>query len=202
MASSVNVTTNISANFPHEPANKNYLKPNSFKFLIHRLPNVEYFCQSANIPKLTLGAAIQPTPFRDIPHVGDKLEFDYLNITFIVDETMNNYIELHQWIVGLGFPKSHSQFASLIKNPSTTFLGSEKMLESSVYSDASLFVLDSNNNPVVEIRFYDIMPSSIEGLDFDIRIPTVDYFTGIATFAYKYYEIHKLSDNYTYDPNI
>lgn len=202
MATSLNITTNISANFPTEPVNKNYLKPNSFKFVIHRLPNVEYFCQSANIPKLTLGSAMQPTPFVDIHHVGDKMEFDPLVITFIVDETMNNYMELYNWIIGLGFPKSHSQFASLVKNPSTTFLGSDKMLESSVYSDASLFVLDSNNNPVIEVIFRDIFCSSLESIDFDLRIPTIDYFTGIATFNYKYYEIHRLSDNYIYNPNI
>lgn len=200
MATSVNITTNVSANFPNEPKNKNYLKPNSFKFMIHRLPNVEYFCQSANIPKLTLGSARQPTPFVDIPHVGDKLEFDSLNLTFMIDETMNNYIELYNWMVGIGFPKSHSQFAALVNNPSTKFSGSEVMLESNVYSDASLFVLDSNNNPVVEVRFYDLFPSSVEGLDFDLRIPTVDYFTGIATFSYKLYEIKPI--NSTYDPNI
>lgn len=200
MATSVNVTTNISPNFPDEPTNKNYLKPNSFRFIFNRLPNVEYFCQSTNLPKITLGAAMQPTPFVDVPHTGDKMEFDVLNITFMVDENMTNYLELYNWMVGLGFPKSHSQFAALARDPSTRFSGAEKMLETNLYSDASLFILNSNNQPIVEVKFYDAFPVSLEGLDFDLRIPTVDYFTGIATLRYKLYEI--LPINNTYDPNI
>lgn len=200
MATSVNITTNISPNFPNEPENKNYLKPNSFRFMFSRLPNVEYFCQSTNLPKITLGTAHQPTPFVDVPHVGDKMEYDVLNITFMVDENMTNYLELYNWMVGLGFPKSHNQFANLINDPSKKFSGSEKMLESAAYSDASLFILNSSNNPIVEVKFYDAFPVSLEGLDFDLRIPTVAYFTGIATLRYKFYEILPISNNY--DPNI
>jgi hypothetical protein len=195
----VNITTNISPGFQDEPSNKNYLKPNSFRFIFNRLPNVEYFCQSTNLPKITLGAAMQPTPFVDIPHAGDKMEFAELNITFMVDENMINYIELYKWMIGLGFPKSHSQFAALVNDPTSRFSGSEKMLESSAYSDASLFILNSNNEPIVEVKFYNVFPVSLESLDFDLRIPTVDYFTGIATLRYTLYEI--LPINSTYDPN-
>lgn len=200
MATSVNITTNIDSGVSAEPTNKNYLKPNSFRFIFNRLPNVEYFCQSTNIPKMTLGSAIQPTPFVDIYHTGDKMEYDPLNIVFMVDENMINYLELYNWIVGLGFPKSHDQFAALAQNPTTKFMSSDKMMESSLYSDASLFILNSNNNPIVEIKFYDVFPVSLESLDFDLRIPTVDYFTGIASFRYKFYEILPISN--TYDSNL
>lgn len=196
----VNITTNISPNFPTEPENKNFLKPNSFRFIFNRLPNVEYFCQSTNLPKMTLGSANQPTPFVNIPHTGDKIDYDVLNITFMVDENMKNYLELYNWMIGLGFPKSHNQFAALTKDPSTRFMGSDIMLESSLYSDASLFILNSNNQPIIEVKFYDAFPVSLEGLDFDLRIPTVDYFTGIATLKYKLYEIKPIDS--TYDPNL
>lgn len=197
---SVNITTNISPNFKDEPENKNYLKPNSFRFVFNRLPNVEYFCQSTNLPKITLGAAMQPSPFVDIPHAGDKLEYSELNITFMIDENMTNYIELYNWMVGLGFPKSRDQFARLVDDPSSRFLKSDKLLERGEYSDGSLFVLNSNNEPIVEVKFYDIFPQSIESIDFDLRIPTVDYMTGIATLRYTLYEI--LPINSTYNPYI
>jgi len=195
----LNITTNVAADFLNEPDNKNYLKPNSFRLIFSRLPNIEYFCQSANLPKITLGAAMQPTPFVDIPHTGDKMEYDPLIITFMVDENMRNYIELHNWMVGLGFPKSHDQYAALLKDPTSRFLKSDTLLTTGLYSDASLFILNNNNMPIVEIRFYDAFPVSLEGLDFDLRVPTVDYFTGIATLRYKLYDI--LPINNTYDPN-
>lgn len=195
----VNITTNVSPDYKSEPENKNFLKPNAFRLIFNRLPGVEYFCQSTNLPKITLGSAPQPTPFVDVPHSGDKLEYDFLNIVFMVDENMTNYLEMHNWLTKLGFPKSHDQFAELVNDPSHKFLGSDIMLESGVYSDASLFILNNNNQPVVEIRFYDACPTSLEGLDFDLRIPTVDYFTGIATLRYKFYDI--LPINAPYNPN-
>lgn len=196
MPNAVEITTNVSPNFPNEPKNKNYLKPNAFRLIFHRLPNVEYFCQSTNLPKVTLGAAMQPTPFVDVPHAGDKMEFDVLNVTFMVDEDMTNYTELHRWMVGLGFPKSRSQFASLVRDPTVNFFGADKLIETGEYSDASLFILNNNNLPVVEIRFYDAFPVSLEGLDFDLRIPTVDYFTGIASLRYKLYDILPVNGTY------
>lgn len=191
----LNITTNVIADFPSEPQNKNYLKPNAFRFIFSRLPNVEYFCQSTNLPKITLGSAFQPTPFVDIPHTGDKMEYDLLNITFMVDEDMQNYMELFNWIEGLGFPRTHDQFAKLTRNPSTKFMGSDKMLESSLYSDASLFILNNNNLPIAEVLFEDVFPVSLEALDFDLRIPTVDYFTGIASFRYKLYSIKPIKSS-------
>lgn len=179
-----------------ETANKNFLKPNSFKMVFSRLPNVEFFCQSANIPKLTLGVSTQPTPFVDIPHVGDKLVFDPLNIVFIIDEDMENFRELYSWLVGLGFPKSHAQFTALTKSKSTN-VSDSSLEESNIYSDASLFILNNNNMPTLEVKFYECFPVSVESLDFDLRIPTVDYFTGIASFKYKLYEIVPLGTPYS-----
>lgn len=196
MAQSINITTNVAADFPNEPSNKNYLKPNSFRFIFNRLPTVQYFCQSTNLPKITLGAAKQPTPLVDIPHTGDKMEYDVLNIVFMIDEDMQNYLELHKWMIGLGFPKSRSQFANLLNDPSTRFSGADKLLETNLYSDASLFILNSNNQPIIEVRYYDAFPVSLEGLDFDLRIPTVDYFVGIATLRYKYYDILPINNTY------
>lgn len=189
------VTTDITLDYTTDPVtNKNFLKPNSFKFVFTRLPTVEYYCQSASIPKMTLGAAMQPTPFVNVKHAGDKMEYEQLDITFMVDENMTNFLELYNWMVGLGFPKSHDQFANLAVQNSR--FATTKMLEVSQYSDASMFILDSNNKPVVEVRFKNCFPQSIEALPFDIRIPTVDYFTGIATIAYEMYEIVPVNSSY------
>ena len=196
MSGIINITTNVPADTPYEPVNKNYLKPNGFRVVFGRLQNVEYFCQSINLPKMTLGAAMQPTPFVNIPHTGDKMEYDPFTIMFKVDEDMANYLEIYNWMVGLGFPKSHDQYAQLLKDPASRFSQSEKMLETNLYSDCSLFILNNNNEPFIEVRFYDAFPVSMEGLDFDLRVPTIDYFTGIATFNYKFYEIKPLNSSY------
>ena len=95
-----------------QPTKLDYSSPTQFKFSIVQLPKVEFFITEVNLPGITLGDAIFPTPFTDIPMMGDKLTFDNLTISFIVDEFLENYITMHEWMTGTGFPKNRSQFAN------------------------------------------------------------------------------------------
>ena len=93
-----------------QPTKLDYASPTQFRFLINQLPKVEYFTTEANIPGITLSEGTYATPLKDIPILGDKLTYDDLTITFIVDENLENYIEMHTWLTGIGFPKDRSQF--------------------------------------------------------------------------------------------
>ena len=164
-----------------------YLKPNSFRFQIAKLPNITYTCQSANLPPLQLGAAIQASPFVDIPHPGDKINFGDFTIRFLINEDMSNYKELYDWIVSMGVPSRGEQWGYL-GNRASAF-NAEKY--QSNFSDASLIILNSNNNPVVKLNFQDLFPVSIEGLDFDLTTAGMEYFIGIAAFRYKLFTIEQ-----------
>lgn len=168
----------------------NYLRPNSFKFLIAKMPNVTYTCQSANLPALNLGAAVQQTPFVDIPHPGDKVFFGEFIIQFLINEDMSNYKELYDWIASIGVPSGGDQYGSLTyrANPYTP----DKY--NNAFSDASLLIIDSNNIPKVKLNFQDLWPTAIEGLNFDITSSGMEYFVGTATFRYKVFTIEKLSN--------
>ena len=87
-----------------QPTKLDYAEPTKFRFSISKLPKVEYFCTAANIPGISLGSAEQPTPLKDIPIPGDKLSYDNLEITFLIDENLENYREIHGWLTGIGFP--------------------------------------------------------------------------------------------------
>ena len=167
----------------NNPDELDYLRPNAFKFQVHNLPNTSYFCQAANIPEMNLPPAIQPTPLVDIPHAGDKLDFGVLMIRFLIQEDMKNYKELYDWLVGLGFPESHEQFAKLQKSQEYRFPDVHRPEFTS--SDASLFLLDSNNNPITEFIFRDAFPVSLQGLDFEISSGQTDYMVGVAMFRYR-----------------
>ena len=185
-----------------QPTKLDYASPTQFKFGIIKLPKVEYFCTAANIPGITLGNANQPTPLKDIPIPGDKLDYDTLNISFLVDENLENYREIHGWLTGLGFPKDYSQFRDLQgagsdRYPTTQNVGLSKELgqvkkavqdDGGLYSDATLFVLTSKNTNNIEVRFRDIYPISLSGLDYNQQANDVDYLTASVTFSYKIYE--------------
>lgn len=172
-----------------------YLRPNAFRFSIKDLPRTSFTCQSANLPDMQLGFATQPTPFVDIPTIGDKINFGEFTIRFLVSEDMSNYLELYRWLLALGFPNDYNQFKAFTeKRPSrfpfvTKLNGQEEVL---AYSDGTLTILDSTNNPKVNIIFKNLFPISLQSLDFDIASQTVEYFTAIATFKYTFFEVEPL----------
>ena len=93
--------------------NRNFLAPTGFQFNLKRSPKVAFFCNEANIPDLNLGVAIQANYLRDIPTPGDKIEFGDLSLRFLVDEDLSNYMEIQNWIRGLGYPEEVQEFRDL-----------------------------------------------------------------------------------------
>ena len=55
-------------------------------------------------------------------------------------------------------------------------------------SDATLIVLSSKNNPVVEVRFKDLFPLSLTGLSYNQQETDINYLTATVTFDYLNYE--------------
>jgi len=187
-----NITNVTEASWDNNNPNElDYLRPNAFKFQVHNIPNVSYFCQAANIPEMNLPPAVQATPFIDIPHPGDKLDFGTLMIRFLIQEDMKNYKELYDWMIGLGFPESRDQYVKFAKTQEYRFpdLNPQQQRALANGSDASLFLLDSNNNPITEIVFRDAFPISLQGLDFEISSGQTDYMVAVAMFKYKDYII-------------
>ena len=88
-----------------------------------KLPTVEFFIQTANIPGITLGDTSLDTPLKDIPMPGDKVTYQSLDVSFLVDENLNNYKEIHDWMTGIGFPQDHKQFADVLGTGSDRFSG-------------------------------------------------------------------------------
>ena len=186
-----------------QPTKLDYSSPTQFRFLINQLPKVQYFTVTANVPGLTLGDATYATPLKDIPLPGEKITYDDLTITFIVDENLENYIEIHNWLTSLGFPKDRSQFktfresTSNLKNTTvgtSTDIGDVKPStpDSPMFSDCVLTILSNKNNPVAECRFADCFPTSLGALEYSQNQTDVDYLTVDVTFKYKIYEIHTL----------
>ena len=186
-----------------QPDKLDYASPTQFRFGIHQLPKVEFFTVTANIPEISLGIANYATPFKDIPMMGDKVEYGQLNIGFIVDEYLENYLSLHEWMTGIGFPKDRKQFsefrtetASMPGSPSKPNKADLKPGSPGavlpMFSDATLSILSNKNNPIVEVTYRDIFPVSLSALDYNQEATDVEYLRATAEFAYQLYEIESL----------
>ena len=192
-------TTN---SFARQPTSLDYASPTQFKFQITKLPKVEFFATAVNLPGIELSSIKQQTPLADIPLPGEKITFQNLELTFLVDENLENFREIHGWLTGLGFPKSRTEFADLVKAGSDRFptQGSSQTNTDGgkvtggpvplgpVFSDATLNVLTSKNNPNIEVRFSNVFPISLSGLTFNQQATDIDYLQATVIFSYKIYE--------------
>ena len=192
--------TTLTSPLSRQPTVLDYNSPTQFRFGINQLPKVEFFTTAANIPDISLGELVIPTPYKNIPIVGDRVTFGNLSISFIVDEYLENYISIHNWILGIGFPKSREQFSdfrSSGSNTSNTGKGGntdigkvgKPIADRPFYSDATLTILSNKNNPIVEVRYSDMFPVSLTGLDYNQQATDVEYQTATIDFRYKLYEI-------------
>ena len=183
--------------FDKQIANRNYMSPLGFKLVLTKTPKVDFLCQSANIPQISMGTAIQPSYLKDIPVPGDKVLYDDLNVRFLVDEKMENYLAIHKWITGLGYPESLGQYNQLKTDDKRTDRGVNDAADPLYfqYSDATLQVLNSNYKPSVLINFKDAFPISLSTLDFDVTTRDYNYFTAEVTFKYTIYNITDPSGN-------
>ena len=183
-----------------QPTALDYSSPTQFRFLINQLPKVQYFTTESNIPGISLDEMEFGTPLKNIPLMGTKLTYEDLSISFIVDENLENYIEIHTWLTAIGFPsdrKQFSDFRSTTSNKGTTTRGESNDIgdvgastpERAMYSDAMMTILTNKNNPVVECRFRDVFPTSLSGLTYSQNQTDVEYLTASVTFKYQIYEI-------------
>ena len=167
-------------------SNRNFLSVVGFKMILNRCPKVDFLCNSANLPSITLGVAEQATYLRNIPVPGDKIQYDDLRITFVVDEDMENYLQIYQWMTSLGFPESVGQYSELLSNKPEVDNPSDPRNER---SDGTLQILNSNLLPSVTVKFRDLFPVSLSGVPFNATAEDQQYYTAEASFKYTLYDV-------------
>ena len=172
--------------------NRNFLAPTGFKFSLKRSPGVAFFCNQANIPSLDLGIATQPSYLKDIDVPGDKIQFGDLTLRFLVDEDLVNYMEIQNWIRGLGYPETLQEFDRLEKE--AVLPGNFGRTGDNIYSDGTLQILSSNLVAKFNVNFKDMFPYSQSTITFDATDTDIEYFTADVSFKYTIYNLTDLSN--------
>lgn len=160
----------------------NFLSPINFKFQIKRAPNVNFFIQKVNIPGLSLQSIDVINPLLRVPYAGDHVMYEELSITFKIDENLQNFLEIFNWIKGEG-KQTQAEYKTLASAPIFTGQG--------LRSEISLSILTNKRNPNWEIVFHDAFPISITSLNFDSSLEDINYLEATAQFRYTYYDINK-----------
>ena len=167
--------------------NKNFLSPIGFLFILDKAQKVSFLCQKAEIPTLTLGDVQIPTRgLVPIPVEGNMRYSDF-TIEFIVDENLENYMQIHNWMRALGTPQELKE-RKLWRDQHQ-----DSPTQDPRFSDATLQVLNNNNVANFDVVFKDLFPSDLSTLSFDVTGSDNDYFTATATFKYTLYEIRNVN---------
>jgi hypothetical protein len=173
----------MATSFPNQINNRNFLSPVGFKFTLSKEPKASFFCNSARIPEINLGTAVQPSYLKDLDVPGDKLTYGDFSLRFLVDENMENYMTIHNWLTGLGYPETTQDFKDL-----TTDEDGLRDLKRQ-FSDGSLHILNSNFRDVAIVKFKDLFPTYLTSLEFEASDTDVNYFTAEVSFKYTVYNI-------------
>ena len=200
-------TTN---SYSRQPTKLDYASPTQFKFSIIKLPKVEFFVTDINLPGIELTSLTQNTTLKQISIPGNDLQYDPLSLSFMVDENFENYQEIHGWLVGLGYPRDNSEFRNLAQSANDRFPNSSQSVSTEIgkvkykaaqaggtYSDATLTTLTSKNNSQLEVRFRDLYPTGLTGLQYNQQAADVDYLTATVSFSYTIYDFANVGSSTT-----
>jgi len=168
--------------FDKQISNRNFLSPVGFKFTLAKEPKVAFFSTSARIPDISLGTAVQTNYLKDIHVPGDRLTYSDFSLRFLIDENLENYMAIHNWLTGLGYPETTQDYRDAITKD-----GLED--GKNVFSDGSLHVLNSNYRDIAIVKFNDLFPTYLSSLDFQATDSDINYFTAEVTFKYTIYNI-------------
>ena len=141
------------------PENTSFLQGNKFAFTFLTLPFLRYFGQACALPGVSTTAVKVETPFSATYRHGDKLEFQPLIMTAIVDEDIRVWEETYNWIVALTAPSKFSQY----------FRNDLKSGMKTGYHDGTMILNTNANIPNLEIAFFDCHPTYLSKIDFDYR---------------------------------
>ncbi len=168
-----------------QPATPNFLSPLNFDFQVKKLPGVNFFAQKVNIPGITLPSPPIVNPNANIPTTGDHITFDELVVTFKLDENLQNWFEIWNWIRGMGFPTDSSEYEYLESKPIYSGEG--------LYSDIAVLISDSAKNPKFECTFLGAFPIALSSFEMDSTATDVNFVTCQATFIYSNYTMQAIS---------
>lgn len=172
------------------PTNKDLLQSTKFRLVFSNLPGITYFCQSINLPGVSLSEVPRNTPFIDLYVPGEKLIYDVLNITFLVDEDLRAWEQIHDWIRALTFPTDFSEYADLPRITNSGFRSFSR--QQPQYVDASFTAFTNKNNENIRFNFKELFPTTLSSIQFNASDTADNIITADASFRFSYYNIERI----------
>lgn len=163
--------------------NLNILNTVNYKMVFDRIPDVNYFTKSLGLPSVSTDSPVIPTAKKNTIFLpGSQIVFDPFVLSFILDEDMETYKELYNWMIDA--------------------ISTDKPTD--IWSQMTVHILSGNMNSNIKIKFVNIFPVDLDGIEFDSGDDDSSPIIVGATFNYSYYYFEsdgdKLATNYNPEP--
>lgn len=155
-----------------KPQSTDLLSANKFFVVINRFPKINFYTQRIPIPNVTLGSSIYYTNQDvDIKVPGDKIEYDDLILSLLMDENLSGYIEIYDWLRACA--------------------NSELEEKDDLYSTLSIIFLTNNSQKNITFKFHNCFPYAIGGSGIDVSESEDQPLTMDVIFKYSHFTIEK-----------
>ena len=162
------------------PSTSSLLTGNQFKFNTARVPILSEYVIGVNVPSIEFISQDLVTSFGvNIPTATGKYIFEDLTVSFLVDEQLESWREIHEWMKRLGPMNDES----------------EKIMYNNCYDSTTvgeMTILNSAYQPTFRLKFYNMFPISLTGFSFTTSAADSIQLQSAATFRYSYYDVEKL----------
>lgn len=162
------------------PDNTSFLQTTRYTFIIPNLPFAKYFCQSINLPGVSSNEIEVATPYSNVYRHPTKMTFEPFSISFLIDEDLRVWEETYKWIVSLTRPESGKQYVK------------SRDKDASPYQDGMLTVNTNANIPNIRIKFKNVFPVSLSGIQFGTTNSADTTPTADLTFRYDIFNFERL----------
>jgi hypothetical protein len=182
----------MSNQVPTQTTNGNVTQTTKYQLKFTRLPNFTFFCQKVNLPGIAISEAVRPTPHVNLPVPGNKVTYSAFNATFLIDEAYKSWLEIHDWIRGLGGATGYADYRAMQeRNTRQNPLKTTSLIAGS-YSDATVTVLTNMNNPQLRFKFVDVFPLGLSDLDLVSTQDANAVVLGTASFRFSYFDYERI----------
>ena len=162
------------------PDNTSILQSTKFTVVFPTMSCLKYFSQTMSVPGVSTTPVEVSIPFASTYRHGDKLVYDVFSVNAIIDEELRVWEETYNWLRALTKPTKFTEYARFYN------------ARGELYHDAILTINTNANIPNIRVKFKNVHPIALGGIDFNTAdnaqtIPTADI-----TFRYDFFEIERL----------
>jgi hypothetical protein len=171
-----------------QPQEINPLLPNKWQFFVTKCPELSLGgSKTVSIPGISLPYNEQLTNLNPIPRSGLNVQFEPLEIRFIVDRNINNYTEISNWIRLMGMVETSDDYGKVKLEQL------QPGPEGGLVSDAQLVLLTNESVPNIVFYFRDAFPVYLSELSLTVDTDNPTPVEATVRFVYSYYDFETVN---------